>query len=233
MNRTERLYAIVQELRLAAPRGRTSAWLAERFEVSERTIKRDMRALHDAEVGLRADEGRGGGYSLDRERMLPPTAFTAAEATAVAVAIGAADDLPFRAQARAALAKILDAMSPSQRAEANDIARRLWVRSDLSRGRWAGVLDDGLRDRRVVHIDYEDGSGTVTRGRPIEPMAFARSRHHWHVLAWCRMREAGRWFRIDRIRSARLTRETAPHRDLAATFGEPPPDAQPIASGLM
>ena len=124
MNRTERLYAIVHELRLAGPRGRTAGWLAERFEVSERTIKRDMRALHDAEVGLRADEGRGGGYRLARDHVLPPMAFTAAEATAVALAIGAADDLPFRAEALAALTKILDAMGRESRARAEDLAGR-------------------------------------------------------------------------------------------------------------
>ncbi|MCB9673986.1 MAG: WYL domain-containing protein [Alphaproteobacteria bacterium] len=228
MNRTERLYAIVQELRLAAPRGRTAAWLAERFEVSERTIKRDMRALHDSDVGLVADEGRGGGYSLDRDRMLPPMAFSPAEATAIAVAIGASDDLPFRDQARTALAKILDAMSPSQRAEASDVARRLWVRDGNGRGRWAGVLDDALRERRVVNVDYADADGRVTHDRPIEPLAFARTRRHWHVLAWCRLREGGRWFRMDRIQAAHLTREVAPIRDLAETFGPPPEDARPI-----
>ncbi len=229
MNRTERLYAITQELRLAGTRGRTAAWLAERFEVSQRTIKRDMRALHDAEIGLRAEEGRGGGYRLDRHHVLPPMALTAAEATAIALAIAAGEDLPYRAEAMAALSKILDAMGAESRARAQDLAGRLWVRTGLTRGRWASVLDDALRERRVVHIDYLSGSGELTRNRAVEPLAFVRAGQRWSLLAWCRLREAGRWFRLDRIQSARLTTQVAPHRDLAETFGPPPGDAHPIS----
>ncbi len=229
MNRTDRLYAIVQELRLAGSRGRTAGWLAERFEVSGRTIKRDMRALHTAEIGLRAAEGRGGGYRLSRDHMLPPMAFTATEATAVALAIGAAEDLPYRAEARAALAKILDAMDRESREKAVNLAGRLWVRSGLARGRWASVLDDALRERRVVRIDYRSGSGELTRDRAVEPLAFARAGERWSLLAWCRLRDAGRWFRLDRIQSARLTREVAPLRDLVETVGPPPRDSHPIS----
>lgn len=228
MNRTDRLYAIVHELRLAAPRGRTTNWLAERFEVSARTIKRDMAALHEADVGLLGEEGRGGGYSLDRSRMLPPMAFTVAEAVAVAVAIGASDDLPFRTDARAALTKILDGMSPSQRSCAESVAGRVWVRSGEVRGRWAPVIDEALRTRRVVNLTYRSESGAQTE-RAIEPMALARTRANWHVLAWCRLRQAGRWFRMDRIERAVLTREVPPERELSETFGGPPPDdARPI-----
>jgi predicted DNA-binding transcriptional regulator YafY len=231
VNRTERLYAITQALRLAGPRGRTAAWLAEHFEVSERTIKRDLRALHAAEIGLRADVGRGGGYRLARDHVLPPMTFTAAEATAVALAIGAAEDLPFRTEATAALSKILDAMGRDPRARAQDLAGRVWVRSGQTRGRWASVLDDALRERRVVHLDYLSGSGDLTRDRAVEPLAFARPGQHWSLLAWCRLRDAGRWFRLDRIQSARLTKEVAPRRDLTETFGPPPEGSHPISLG--
>ncbi|MEO0604447.1 MAG: HTH domain-containing protein [Myxococcota bacterium] len=183
MNRTERLYAIVNELQLAAPRGRTAAWLAKRFEVSTRTIKRDMRALHEARVGLVADEGRGGGYSLDRTARLPPIGFTAAEATALAVAIGAAPDLPYRADGQSAMAKILAAMTREQRRTARDVAGRLWVREGQPRSRWARVVDEGLRRRVVMHIDYIDERGRTTLDRPVEPMALVRTKHHWHLLA--------------------------------------------------
>jgi len=50
MNRTDRLYAIVEELRTAGPGGRTAAWLARRFEVSTRTVKRDLSSLQQAGV---------------------------------------------------------------------------------------------------------------------------------------------------------------------------------------
>lgn len=228
MNRTERLHAIVNELRLAAPRGRTAAWLANHFEVSARTIKRDMRALHDSDIGLVAEDGRGGGYAIDRTRSLPPLGFTAGEATAIAVAIGAAPDLPFQVDARAALTRILAAMAPSQRASARDLAARLWIRDQTARSRWAKVIDEALRQRVVLHLDYVDERGAQTPNRAVEPMALARTRHHWHLLGWCHLRGAGRWFRTDRVISARLTRTPVKPRDLQATFGPPPDDARPV-----
>lgn len=228
MNRTERLYAIVNELQLVAPRGRTAAWLADRFEVSTRTIKRDMRALHEANVGLVAEEGRGGGYSVVRNASVLHIGFTAAEAAALAVAIGAAPDLPYRTDGQSALAKILAAMTPEQRRATRDVAGRLWVREGPPRSRWARVVDEGLRRRVVMHLDYVDERGQLTRERPVEPMALVRTKHHWHLLAWCRLRDAGRWFRTDRVRAAWLTREPTVERDLTETFGPPPHDATPI-----
>ena len=68
MNRTERLYAIAEALRAAGDDGRTSAWLAERFEVSTRTIKRDVTALQEAGRPIAGFGGRGGGYRIDPRR---------------------------------------------------------------------------------------------------------------------------------------------------------------------
>ncbi|OWY61312.1 transcriptional regulator, partial [cyanobacterium TDX16] len=86
MNRTDRMFAIVEELRSGPPSGRTAAWLAERFEVSARTIKRDVSALQQADVPIWATPGRGGGYALDPAATLPPLTFTPGEAAAMATA---------------------------------------------------------------------------------------------------------------------------------------------------
>ena len=66
VNRTDRLYALVEELRAVAPRPRTARQLADRFEVSVRTIERDLNALIQAGVPLYATPGPGGGYAVDR-----------------------------------------------------------------------------------------------------------------------------------------------------------------------
>lgn len=230
MNRTERLYAIVEELRAAGAAGRSSARLAARFEVSARTIKRDLAALQRSGVPIWAAEGRGGGYRLLRSQALPPLTFTAGEATAVAVALAAEPDLPFGSDGRSALTKILAAMPVVQREAAGDLAGRLWIRLPATAGRAPAnrVLDEALRNRLVATIDYRDAAGAQTRRRQVEPLAFARTHGHWYLLAWCRRRGDGRWFRLDRVQRAHLTRETFPLRDLGAVFGLPPDDAQPV-----
>ena len=65
MNRTDRLYAIVEVLRATAPRARAARDLAERFEVSVRTIERDISSLQQSGVPIWATPGPGGGYSVD------------------------------------------------------------------------------------------------------------------------------------------------------------------------
>jgi predicted DNA-binding transcriptional regulator YafY len=231
MNRTDRLYAIVEELRVAGSAGRTAAALAARFEVAPRTIKRDISALQQAGASIWATAGPGGGYVLDAAVTLPPLAFTAAEATAIAIALGAQADRPFGPEARSALVKVLGAMQPDARAAADRLASRVWIRTDEigpERGAVASVIDDAMRREVVVVLDYVDAQGNETERRPVEPMLFARRAGHWYLLAWCRRRRDGRWFRLDRIAAAHLTTEHVEARDMTEVFGAPPSDAAPI-----
>ncbi|MGN6107979.1 MAG: helix-turn-helix transcriptional regulator [Kofleriaceae bacterium] len=73
------MFAIAEALR-ARRTGVTAAELADRFGVTLRTIYRDIEALQDAGMPIRADRGRGGGYALDKSYQLPPVNFTAREA---------------------------------------------------------------------------------------------------------------------------------------------------------
>ncbi len=234
MNRTDRLYAIVEQLRRAGATGRSSRWLAKHFEVSSRTIKRDIVALEQVNVPLWADEGRNGGYRLLQHATLPPLTFTTAEAAAIGVALAAEPNLPFGSDGRSALAKILGAMADTQRAAASELASRIWMRMPTSTARrpTARTLDEALRQRVVVNIDYHDAQGRGTRSRAVEPLAFARTEGHWYLLAWCRRSEAGRWFRLDRVIRARITRQPVDERSLDDVFGAPPSDAQPIGLNI-
>jgi len=117
MNRTDRLYALVEELRAVAPRPRSARWLAARFEVSSRTVERDIGALQQAGVPIYAETGRTGGYVLDKAHSLPPVNVTPAEAVAIAVALEKLHGTPFHEAARSALRKVV-AVMPSAEAAA-------------------------------------------------------------------------------------------------------------------
>jgi predicted DNA-binding transcriptional regulator YafY len=229
MNRTERLYAIAEELRAAGRGGRTSGWLARRLEVSTRTIKRDVDALLQAGLPLWAQAGPGGGYVLDSATM-PPIGVTAAEAAAIAVALAALPDLPFAVDGRSALAKVLAAMPAAERERAESVAGRLWLRvpEQVPRPAVARVIDEAVRRRRVLVIGYRGGNGRESE-RAVEPVALAATYGHWYLMAWCRLRTGPRWFRTDRITTAHLTTEPAPEHDAATLFGTPPPDARPVS----
>jgi predicted DNA-binding transcriptional regulator YafY len=119
MRRRERLFAITEYLR-GRRTGVTAEALAERFGVTLRTIYRDLDSLRDAELPVRADRGRGGGYALDRAYTLPPVNFTPREA-ALLVRLGqfAAEMrlLPFADTLAGALDKVRGALSTSAQRE--------------------------------------------------------------------------------------------------------------------
>src|SRR4051795_7947242 len=115
MSRTERLFALTEYLR-GRRTGVTAEALAERFEVTVRTIYRDLDALREAALPLTAERGPGGGYALEKSYSLPPVNFTAREA-ALLVALGrfAIDMrlLPFTETLESALDKVRAALSTS------------------------------------------------------------------------------------------------------------------------
>src|SRR5262245_60548879 len=199
VNRTDRLYAIVEELRSVAPRRRSARELAARYEVSVRTIERDISALQQADVPIFADVGRRGGFALDKSMSLPPLNFTAAEAVAVAVSLSRADSTPFAAAAKGAIRKIVTAMSARDAAAARELAAhvRVFERPDDESRTVPSGIQDAIVARQVLRIRYTDKDGAVTE-REIEPVLFMTADGpHWYLIAWCRLREAIRAFRVD------------------------------------
>ncbi|WP_116021213.1 helix-turn-helix transcriptional regulator [Thermomonospora umbrina] len=213
MNRTDRLYALVEDLRASAPRLRTARELAGRYEVSVRTIERDIAALQQAGVPIYADVGRRGGYTLDKAMTLPPLNFTPTEAVAVAAALGRLESTPFAEASRSALAKIVGAMPERDAAAARELADRVRLlrRVDEEPARISPLLEQAIVARRVVRIRYEDRDGAATE-REVEPIAAMAGSHCWYLVAWCRLREDTRFFRVDRIQHVALTGLPAPHR---------------------
>lgn len=230
VNRTERLHAVAEELRRAGRTGRTAGKLAQHFEVSTRTVKRDVAALQQGGLPVWAQPGPGGGYVLDAAVTLPPVNLSPGQAVAVAVALATAGDAPFGADGRAALAKVLDVMAPDARLRADELGARLWVQGENPGPSAAQrVVEQGLQHRRVLVLDYRDRHDRRTRRR-VEPQLLAHTSDRWYLIGWCRHRDAVRWFRLDRVHAAYLTAEVATDRD-PALFGTPPPDARPVRQG--
>ena len=233
VNRTDRLYALAEELRRVGRAGTTSTRLAQLFEVSPRTVKRDVSALQQAGLPVVAQAGLGGGYVLAASVGLPPVNFTPAQAVALALAVRALPPgSPFGTDAEAARAKVLDALPPEARARADELAGRVWSRPDRADDTAAPqvlrALEESLGRHQVLAIEYRSAGGDVTRRR-IEPVVLARTEGRWYVVAWCRSREALRWFRLPRILRADLTPERYDPRPVAEV-GDPPPDARPVSA---
>jgi predicted DNA-binding transcriptional regulator YafY len=305
VNRTDRLYALVEDLRASAPRPQSARRLAARYEVSARTIERDILALQESGVPVYAEPGRRGGYAIDKTMTLPPVNFTAAEMVAIAVALARDERTPFAAATRSALRKVLAVAPAAQTAQAAQLIDRVRLvgaarpgqdasvpaavvdtvavdtvavdtvavdtvavdtvavdtvavdtvaaaagggpahpapeggavragtegavtREAMARprsareraaSRWGGpqpgavplVIQDAITVGHVLRLDYRDRHDQVTV-REVEPVAFVATRSQWYLLAWCRLRQGSRAFRLDRILAAVDTGAPAPPR---------------------
>ena len=213
MTRTDRLYALVEELRAVAPRPRSARWLAEKFEVSSRTIERDLSALQQSGVPIWAEPGRTGGYCLDPASTLAPLGFTVEEALAVIISLSTMTTSPFRNAAMSALRKIVAVTDDRSLRETVDLATRIHLLDEYRESTAPHEVADALRTGHVLQITYVDRNGTATL-RNVEPMGFVGKSGDWYLIAWCRLRNGLRAFRGNRITEAKSTGERPPRRPL-------------------
>jgi predicted DNA-binding transcriptional regulator YafY len=216
MRRAERLYRLVDELR--ARRVTRADDLASVLEVSPRTIYRDIAHLQAS--GLPIDGEAGVGYLLSPGFDLPPVTFThdQLEALAVGLAMAASlDDPDLALAAREARAKLQTALPRPQTRQLLD-APFLSLRRTTGAPAHAALVRRAIRLRRVLLLDYADGSGRGTIRR-FWPLAIWAMQDGWMVSGWCELRDDFRTFRFDRVQALTLTPDNFPDdptRNLAA-----------------
>jgi len=208
MQRTERLFALAEYLR-GRRTGVTAEALAERFEVTVRTIYRDLDALRAAALPLSAERGRGGGYALDRSYSLPPVNFTAREA-ALLVALGrfAIDMrlLPFTETLECALDKVRAALSTSAQ---RDLLTRLKELSFFgvpalpSKKGVRAAIERAWFEQQPLRITYVSGN-SIESVRTIRIVEVHMDRHETRIDADDLEAGERRPFRLDRIVKAEV-----------------------------
>lgn len=224
MKRAERQYALVDLLR-GARRPWSATRLADEFGVSSRTIERDIASLQLAGVPIYADHGAAGGYSILREYSLPPLNLSATESLAVLAGLALLDSSPYQGAARRARAKIAAVMKEEHRAPVQEVLGTMRVIDAVAATDDVvplGMLADVIAARRVVRITYlgEDENGAPdpagTTVRDVETMGLLRAGDSWLLSGWCRLRQAIRGFRIERITRLEILGDEPATRDPAS-----------------
>jgi len=220
MRRTERLFAIAEYLR-GRRTGVTAEALAERFEVTVRTIYRDLDTLRAASMPVAAERGRGGGYALDRSYSLPPVNFTAREA-ALLVALGRfASDmrlLPFTETLGTALDKVRAALSTSAQRELLQRLEELsfhGVPALPSKKAVREAIERAWFEQQPLRITYVDGNFIETT-RDIRIRSVMMDRHETRLDGVCLEDGERRHYRLDRIAKAEVLRELTHPADEAS-----------------
>jgi predicted DNA-binding transcriptional regulator YafY len=221
MRRVERLYAIHERLRRAAPATVSARVLADELGVTRRTIERDLATLRLAGAPIYGQVGRRGGTaSVARaDRSIVTLGHT--EIVALIVAARLAGTAPFSPSATTAIDKLLAVLGDHERAALEQLRDRFRVATppDVSgTTRVRTVIEDSVRDQTVARISYLDRHQQTTTRR-IEPVGFYQADGVWSVVAWCQLRDAGRLFLLPRITSAHRTTRRFASRDIDDVLG--------------
>ncbi|MEJ7838442.1 MAG: WYL domain-containing protein [Thermomicrobiales bacterium] len=199
MNRIERMTGIVLALQTGM---RTAQGLADRFEVSRRTILRDIDALSQLHVPVIAIPGRGGGYRLPDDFSMPPVHLTKEEASVMLLALsslGLSESSPLGTTHYATREKILAVLSNDVRRHAVASLEHLTVVTDTE------VIDEsllqGLRNAAAAStwLEIVHRRNETAMARIVLPELVYLADGRWYLQAIDRLRRAKRTFRLSRI----------------------------------
>ena len=180
MKRSARLFALAEALR-ARRTGVTAQQLADRFGVSVRTIYRDLDTLRDAAMPLHAEQGRGGGYALDRSYSLPPVNFTAREAALLVFAgelLLRMRWLPFARTLGGAIDKVRAALPRAAQVDLADLRRTLafvGVPAHTPTDDVRAAVEAAWFEGRSLEIEYDGFRGFTKRRIRIRNVVMERT----------------------------------------------------------
>jgi len=211
--RLSRLTAIL--IQLQTKRLLTATELADKFSVSIRTIYRDIKALEQAGVPVLTEEGKG--YTLMQGYRIPPVMFTESQANALILAeqlVLQNKDASFVKDYMEAIDKIKAVLGYNVRDKANLLTERTRFDQNINGERNSNNISElqfALTNFNLTQIEYTNEAGQ-TSTRLIEPFALLSTRVNWLLVAWCRMRNEFRYFRLDRIKKLHILSEKfTPH----------------------
>ncbi len=209
MNRIDRLNAIL--IHLQSKRIVKAQEIADRFEISLRTVYRDIKALDEAGVPIGAEAGIG--YFLMDNYHLPPVMFTGEEASALLFGeklIEKMSDEKVKKDFCSALYKIKAILKPGEKDYLEKLHEKVAVlnmntMSNKFNQLYLNEIQNALVSKQVLEIQYESKYAEETVCREVEPIGLCNYSSRWHLFAWCKLRNDYRDFRLDRILSLRVT----------------------------
>ncbi len=210
MSQLSRLISILTLLK--SKRLLTAPELAQKYDVSIRTIYRDIRKLEEAGIPVYTIEGRG--YSLVDNYIVAPVQFTEKQANALITAqhvISQSKDISFVNDFNEALTKIKSVFKTSVQAKSELLNDKIhifnWEYEEFSSDALSEI-QLAITNFNFVEINYQKANDPNTSFRKIEPCAMYSTNNKWILIAWCHLRNDLRAFRIDRIKHFKILSTT-------------------------
>lgn len=189
----------------------TATELSKKFNVSVRTIYRDIRKLEEAGVPVVTIEGRG--YSLMEGYTVAPVQFTEKEANALITAqnlVNQTNDISFSKDFNDAFTKIKSVFRTSIQEKSERLNNQIHVFNSDYENITSNALSEiqlAITNFNYTEIKYQKVNDTNVTFRKIEPYALYATKNKWILIAWCYLRNEYRAFRIDRIQHFKILQE--------------------------
>lgn len=204
MNRIDRLTAILVQLQ--SKKVVKAQEIADRFEISLRTVYRDVRALEEAGIPIGAEAGVG--YFIMDGYHLPPVMFTQEEANALVLGanlIEGQTDESIKKHFSEAMLKIKSVLKSNQQEDLEKLEEQILVNHPPTQvdekfpNNFIATIQKSLVESKVLQFKYYSNYNSNMTERQVEPMGLVHYGQSWHLLAYCRLRKEPRDFRVDRL----------------------------------
>lgn len=208
MNRIDRLFGIL--VLLQSKKYVTAEKIAERFNMSVRTVYRDIKALCEQGIPVSFEQNKG--YFVVREFFLPPISLTNEEANAfllMETLVEGFADQSIRKHYNSGLNKIKAGLRHSQKEKLDvlDNNIKLQIPECFRHSfEYLSVLQEAIASHSIINMGYKNNNGEVSN-RSVEPIGLIFYALNWHLIAWCHKRNEYRDFRVSRIMSVTNTGE--------------------------
>ena len=181
----------------------TAKELAEHFEVSTRTVYRDVETLAVAGIPIYMSKGKGGGIFLLPEYVLNKAVITAAERADILSSLKAVQAVSVT-ESGTALDK-LGSLFGAQEADWIEVDFGLWGDGEKEGGLFE-LLKSAILEKKVVHFKYA-ATGSEMKVRTVEPLKLVFKASNWYLYAYCRLREDYRFFKLKRMQNVEVMQE--------------------------
>ncbi len=203
MNRIDRLHAILTHLQ--SKRKVTAQEMADRFNISLRTVYRDVKALDESGVPVIGEAGSG--YTIMEGYRLPPVMFTQEEASALLLGAKLAEqftDGSIKRHFHAALFKIKAVLRSPDKEYVESLTEHIEILSRYnpdndSPQQYLSLLQQAVVHKKIVQVHYRSNQKEEVTRRRVEPIGLLHYGSAWHLIGWCHLRNDYRDFRLTRM----------------------------------
>ena len=196
--------------------------LAKMFEVSTRTIYRDIEAISMAGIPVLATSGSGGGIEIMKDYKVDKKIFSTDDLSALLMGLSNISGMVRGSEVANALAKV-KSFIPSEKAKSIELkASQIYI--DLTP--WEGnagvknaleIIKKALQENKLLIFTYIDGHGSKT-SRTVEPYQLVFKSRAWYVQTFCRLKNDYRLFRLSRMSDLKILEETFTPREYQKPF---------------